>query len=438
MEKIVFIHLSDIHFSRSSGVSIHDLDANVRNELCLDAITVAKDIGTVTGLLVTGDIAFSGSKEEYDHATEWLRDFCRAVGCPAENVWVVPGNHDVNRILANRKLTRMLHQSLRKEDSDVDNELREISFDSQLAAALLEPLTEYNTFAERFGCSISAEKYYWERDLNLACGTVIRLRGLTSALISNADDTRGQILLGTAQVSVTRAPGVFHVTLCHHSPDWLRDNDAVEDHLKNKVNIQLFGHKHSQRLDEINGMVRLIAGATHPERGGREWIPTYNFMELSRHDSDHIGLRIYQRLWSQQDTKFVPWRDPKDGKDHREFFWSGFPAAAQSEKRSGGAQLAESAVSAVGMTKKDNNAMSPPNYERRLTYRFLTLSFRHQIAIAQNLNVLTDEDRALSNEALFRLLFKRAAENKLLARLWEETEKCHADPATFNPFENSR
>ncbi|HUW39425.1 MAG TPA: metallophosphoesterase [Rectinemataceae bacterium] len=442
MDNIVLVHLSDIHFTRSSGVSIHDLDTNVRNELRIDAVNVAKDIGTVTGLLVTGDIAFSGSKAEYDHATEWLSDFCRAIGCPEENVWVVPGNHDVDRKLATRKVTRTLHQSIREEDSDIDKELQEIFSDSQSAAALLEPLTEYNTFVGRFGCSISAEKYYWERDLNLACGTVIRLRGLTSTLVSNADDKRGGIVLGTAQASVARASDVFHVTLCHHPPDWFRDQDAVEDHLKSKVHIQLFGHKHSQRLDVINGNVRLVAGAMHPERGKREWNPTYNFLELSRRNNDQIGLRVYQRNWSQQDTKFVAYRDPTNGMDHREFFWSGYPVAVQPEKQSGGAhdprcaKIAESAVSPVQTIEKDHDTMPPPNHKRRLTYRFLTLPFRHQIAVAQSLNVLTDEDRALSDEALFRELFKRAAESELLAKLWEETEIRHADPAAFNPFES--
>lgn len=67
-----------------------------------------------------------------------------------------------------------------------------------------------------------------------------------------------------------------------------------------------------------------------------------------------------------------------------------------------------------------------------LTFRFLTLPFRHQIAIADSLNVLTDEDRALSDEALFRELFKRAAAKGLLAKLWDETEKRHDDRAPLN------
>ena len=153
MERVVLVHLSDIHFTRTSGVSVHDIDKNVRNELVRDATRLATKIGPITGVLVTGDIAFSGSKAEYDHATEWLREFCRTIKCPAESVWVVPGNHDVDREKAKRKVTRRLHQGIREENSDVDRELREILSDAQSADALLDPLAEYNTFAGRFGCT---------------------------------------------------------------------------------------------------------------------------------------------------------------------------------------------------------------------------------------------------------------------------------------------
>lgn len=445
MDKLVLVHLSDIHFTRASGVTVHDLDKNVRNELVLDANRVVSETGPVTGVLVTGDIAFSGSEAEFEHATNWLRDFCRAIGCHEESVWLVPGNHDVVRDKTKRKLTRTLHQEVRKDGSDVDKELREILSDAQSAAALLEPLADYNKFAGRFGCSISADKHYWERDLRLACGTPVRLRGLTSALVSNEEDRRTGIVLGSAQAAVERAPGVLHMTLCHHPPDWLRDHDAVEDHLKSKVHIQLFGHKHSQRIDEINGKVRLVAGAMHPERNEGSWLPTYNFLEISRRDSDRIGLRVYQRQWNQSETNFVAWHDPNTGKDYREFFWSGFPAPTKTEPHSvmpheaeGAAVGASSPSSVVAntMTAKDD-AMSPPNYERRLTYRFLTLPFRHQITVAKNLDVLTDDDRVLSDEALFRVLFKRSAEQDLLGKLWTETEKLHDDSADFNPFESS-
>lgn len=445
MEKLVFVHLSDIHFKGWSGASVHDLDKNVRHELVLDATEVAKKIGPVTGVLVTGDIAFSGSEAEFEHATTWLSNFCRAVGCPDESVWVVPGNHDVARDKTKDKVTRMLHQLVRKDDSDVDQELREIFSNAKSADFLLEPLADYNKFAGRFGCSISAEKHFWERDLTLACGTIVRLRGLTSVLVSNGEDRRTGMVLGTAQATVERAAGVLHMTLCHHPLDWLRDYDAVEDQLNSKVHIQLFGHKHSQRLYEVSGKVRLVAGAMHPERNEGSWQPTYNFLEISRRDSDQIGLRVYQREWYQPDTNFVASR-ANNGNEYREFFFPVFLEPTKTEPLSvatpeaTGAAVSASAPSRVvetTVTAKDD-AMPPPNHERRLVYRFLTLPFRHQITVANNIDVLTDADRTLGDMALFRVLFKRAGEMGFLGKLWAETEKLHDDPADFNPFESSK
>lgn len=445
MDKIVLVHLSDIHFTRSSGTSVHDLDADLRNELLRDVEALTKELGGATGVLVTGDIAFSGNEQEYKHATTWLKELCGKIGCHAESVWVVPGNHDVNRTLANDLVTKMLHERIRTKGVDeIDAQLRAFADHAQSARALLGPLAEYNRFAAYFQCSISAEKPFWERDLVLSCGTSIRLRGLCSVLVSNAQDARGNIVLGTAQATVPRIDGVEYLTLCHHPPDWLRDQDAVVSPLESRVRIQLFGHKHAQRVQAINNTLRITAGAMHPERNERDWDPMYNVIEISRLDDQRLGVRLFQRRWHKADLRFVADQDSHTGKPHRDYIWQDCPSPVRKESRAveapkaTPAELAVSDDVAAKTTAKDSDAMPPPNYERRLTYRFLTLPFRHQIAVAQSLNVLTDEDRALSDEALFRELFKRAAAKGLLGKLWEETEKRHADPATFNPFENSK
>lgn len=441
LEKLILVHLSDIHFTGSSGVSVHDLDADVRNELLRDAAALTKELGGATGVLVTGDIAFSGQRVEYDRAASWLVEFCRAVGCPEENVWVVPGNHDVDRKIANSKITKTFHESIRaKQGPALDKELREILSDDQSANALLAPLTEYNTFAARFQCSLSAAKPYWERDLPLPCGTIIRLRGLCSALVSNQDDAKNNIVLGSAQVSVHRLDGVEYVTLCHHPPDWLLDQDTVVTHLESKVRIQLFGHKHQQRVQKINETMRITAGAMHPERDGVDWDPIYNVIEIARRDDARLGVRLFQRRWHRTACRFVAEPDPDNGNPHREQIWQGCPPPARGEHTASATQgltRPDAAVPAVVSPKpiaKNADAMAPPNHERRLTFRFLTLPFRHQIAIANSLNVLTDEDREMSDEALFQVLFKRATEKGLLGKLWHETEKYHPDPAGFNPF----
>jgi predicted phosphodiesterase len=445
MEKLVLIHLSDIHFSGSSGTSVHDLDSEVRNELLRDAASVTKELGGATGVLVTGDIAFSGQRAEYDKAASWLLEFCRAIGCPEESVWVVPGNHDVDRKIANSKVTKTLHESIRaKSGTALDKELREILTDESSAKALLAPLAEYNTFAARFQCSLSAAKPYWERDLSLPCGTIIRLRGLCSALVSNQDDAKNNIVLGQSQVNVHRVDGVEYLTLCHHPPDWLQDQDTVISHLESKVRMQLFGHKHSQRVQEINKTLRVTSGAMHPERDESGWEPMYNVIEISRLDDQRLGVRLFQRRWHKVDHHFLADQDRNSNQPHHDYVWEGCPRPARKELPAVEAPTvtaASTALSSAVSAKtpvKDSDLMPPPNHERRLTFRFLTLPFRHQIAIAASLNVLTDDDQALSDEALFRELFKRAAANGLLAKLWDETEKRHVDPAPFNPFETSK
>lgn len=283
-----------------------------------------------------------------------------------------------------------------------------------------------------------------ERDLVLQCGTIVRLRGLCSAFVSNEHDAKNNIVIGQAQVNVQRIDGVEYLTLCHHPPDWLRDQDAVVSHLESKVRIQLFGHKHSQRVQEINKTLRVTAGAMHPERDESDWEPIYNVIEIFRIDDQRMSIRLYQRRWHKVDRHFLADQNKTTNQPYHEYVWQDCPRPTRKESHSVRVPivaLSDSATPAVIATKttaKDSDAMPPPNHERRLTFRFLTLPFRHQIAIANSLNVLTDEDRALSDEVLFRELFKRAAANGLLAKLWEETERRHADPAPINPFETPK
>ena len=63
------IHLSDIHFTAGDT---WDPDEDQRTELLADVRALVDEGGTVDGILIGGDIAFSGAKAEYDVAAEWI------------------------------------------------------------------------------------------------------------------------------------------------------------------------------------------------------------------------------------------------------------------------------------------------------------------------------------------------------------------------------
>jgi Calcineurin-like phosphoesterase len=96
--KAIFIHLSDIHFGqeKDGGTVVINDDAKAR--LIEDArAEVAKLGGKAAGVIVTGDIAYSGKKEEYQKAAGWLGELTNAIGCELIDVQMVPGNHDIDR-----------------------------------------------------------------------------------------------------------------------------------------------------------------------------------------------------------------------------------------------------------------------------------------------------------------------------------------------------
>lgn len=430
---ISFIHLSDIHFSAMSGATSFDLDGDIRHELIRDAQRQVANVSPIRALLVTGDIAYSGTTTEYAKAAAWLDELCVAIGLPSEDVCVVPGNHDVNRVVARAsKPTRLIHDSLRNVQTNlINSELRDLLSDHGACQLLLEPLAAYNTFAARYQCAIASNRPFWQRAFHLECGTTILLRGLCSVFVSNEGDQRPNMILGEAQAMVARDENTCHVILCHHPPDWMRDQDAIEAQLEAKVHLQLFGHKHAQRI-VIRGLgVRLAAGAMHPEREEPDWTPRYNLIELSRLDAATLNLKIHLRRWDRNSHRFTTENDPQTDRPFYSHDWK-VSAPPKTFKAAGCHSQAAPPV----LPDNPNPHTPEPilNPKRRLTYRFLSLPFRTQIAIAHAVDVLTDQDRALGDEELFVVLFARAAEQAKLALLWSETEKHHADGASENPF----
>jgi len=449
-DSLLFVHLSDIHFTGQSGDTCFDLDADIRNELQRDARALIAQLGQVTGILVAGDIAFSGINPEYEKVGTWLNGFCSELQCPEESVWVVPGNHDVCRDTVKKsKITRDAHERLRARAASpesIDAEIRDYCCDPVAARALFDPLIDYNKFAARYQCNIGPTRPFWERDFQLQHGTTIRLRGLSSVLVSDEHDSKGNLFLGTAQATVRRDDSVEYIVLCHHPPDWLLDQDTVKDQLESKVRIQLFGHKHFQRLLTINDSVRLTAGAMHPERKDKNWEPTYNFLQCGHLDNGSFYVRIYSRQWHKQTCKFLTAPDPSTGNEYFEKTWQS--AVKESRSTTQRVDLKQAQIppeDLCAMPPIETNTTSTTSaktqqdavmedHERRLTYLFLTLPFRHQMEIIQKLKLLTDEDSAMADSALFALAFARARDKQLLELLWSETAKRHELKTDENPF----
>ena len=64
---------------------------------------------------------------------------------------------------------------------------------------------------------------------------------------------------------------------------------------------------------------------------------------------------------------------------------------------------------------------------RKLTYKFLSLPHHRQLAIAQQLNLVRDEDEGARDNELYRRYFSRAQKENKLEELWKAVEKVSAE-----------
>ena len=116
-------------------------------------------------IFLTGDVAFGqigntkglSLKDQYEEAKEFLERMLNIFPrVPIYNIFIVPGNHDVNRTLVTNEQVAWLdslRRDKRKDGSKIINEL--IKNDSLQRKRYMKRLNDYKSFLEGGG--------YWQR-----------------------------------------------------------------------------------------------------------------------------------------------------------------------------------------------------------------------------------------------------------------------------------
>jgi 3',5'-cyclic AMP phosphodiesterase CpdA len=224
---MLLLHISDIHFKAKEAGQADDPNRALRNDLIQDIKKMRADVGKpADGILLSGDIAFAGKVAEYDFAYKWLEEvLCPAAGCRIEDVFVVPGNHDVDRSAeagpgqqAARAQLRQI--SARWANKEISKWLR----DRWSSEVIFGPIQNYNRFAVKFICALRPylsddEKRtedppgqpFARRDLSLNDGSTLRLWGFNSVLVSGEDDKKDNMLIDPAASQIEIEDGVTHL-----------------------------------------------------------------------------------------------------------------------------------------------------------------------------------------------------------------------------------
>ena len=311
---MLMLHISDIHFKSPDCLDPQmDPDASIRTRMMRDLAMQVQKLGKVDAILIGGDVAFKAAPDEYRTARDWIHQLTDISRCPKERVFVVPGNHDVDRSIIKNSFHIQTVQNAIASTSLANREwkLKQMLRDDTFGQLLFQAHAAYNEFAAPFGCQIWPAKPFWHQDIPLEGGVSLRLYGLTSTLLSGRegnDDKERDLYLSPLQTVLDPAPNTLNLVLCHHPLDWLEDGDAVDEALTTRAAFHVFGHKHRQRLVMDPSYVRFAAAAVNPSRAERPYDPGYNLIRLRVEGTKaerRVKVEIHQRRMQDNPERFV-------------------------------------------------------------------------------------------------------------------------------------
>ena len=273
MRTITWFHLSDLHFKTSDTSDAYNMDVVLEAFLQDIPQLITEDGLRPDFLAVTGDIAFSGQVEEYKLAWRFLDDLRAQLNkMPKERLFIVPGNHDVNR----KAIIPMASAAM--AGLDERDKVNEFLGNKDSLKVLLKKFDNYaaslHTHFEGH-LRFNEDEYFFVRTLELA-GRQIAIMGLNSAWASESDeDEKVKLLVGERQVrgAIKQADEAdICLVLMHHPFEFLRefDREGTEALLAQSSHFILHGHRHDTRLvrqSEPDAEVMVLsAGACYQKR----------------------------------------------------------------------------------------------------------------------------------------------------------------------------
>lgn len=316
---IRFLLLSDIHLL--SLAKEQDIHYCVRNSFLKDLADYVKANGSITHILVSGDVANKGEKSEYISAKSFFEQVCNVVGCSLKDVYVIPGNHDKNFNADRSELRHIINAGL-----SIDGDNNKISTscmfyqllkDTDAIRMMYAPFKAYFDFAlemdsydvimqrvleeNEFKYNPNSDTAYYSKLLGTLSGYDINLYGINSCLTSDwyDEDDNGnghKLFLPKLSYNIpTENEGCINISMMHHPLEKIASGTEISNLFDKKFHIQIYGHLHKP-VSSIDSSIRIQSGAFQPPKSGNKnengYFSVYNIVELDVKNEDTKDILV--------------------------------------------------------------------------------------------------------------------------------------------------
>lgn len=405
-----FVHVSDIHFGQERDHSIH-IHNDVKLQLIEDAAEVVAGLpaGVAQGILVTGDIAQSGTSQQYQDASRWLDELAGRIGCPIHRVQMVPGNHDLDRT----KLSVGGSALLNYIRAGGPAEYEQVISNPNDRATLLARFEDYGRFSFGYRCGLDEEaKFATNLRIEVGPDRWIRFVRLNSSLLCTGEEREEypELMIGSRQFTIPSKAGEENVVLIHHPLHWCKDSADVREYVHARARVFISGHEHNPKVhvepvSEGCDVLMLAAGAAVPYRSNDDYTYTYNIIEFDWDEaSDALVVTMYPRVWDragkcfQADDKRLGGKDPRFSLGSPNFRKLGPVTSAAGGGTTTDAGLTEPVVEDVpAATAGGELGETPPMPPAAEGYELALLRFFRDLVESERLRILVEMDAVPSD-----------------------------------------
>jgi len=317
---IVWLHLSDLHLCKArKGWDMH----RVLNPLIKDLQYMENTQGLQPDLVFfTGDAAYGELPEsslsvQYQEVEAFLTRVRNAFTQKIlkKNVFLVPGNHDVNRDKVLESQTLWLDQegTVAKITDLIQNGKNDWR-------QYMDRLESYREFLQNNGYTHllkDPERLVYTQIREIQ-GIKIGIGGFNSAWSCGRDREKSKLWLGGNWQNGTIVDDLeqqvaLKIALIHHPPGWFVDQEdnLISHAMKRDFTFFLHGHEHQKEINVIdNRHIRISAAASYEDAQGTNG---YNFVRLNLQTGD---VEIWLRKFDTHNHGWIPFAIANETDDH--------------------------------------------------------------------------------------------------------------------------
>jgi hypothetical protein len=255
--KLVIVQLSDIHIKTAE-----DLILQKAHEI-ISAVKSVCPKPSAYLLAFTGDIAYSGTTDQYQLAAIFINEIQAALKASDIPVFefLIPGNHDLD--LASEPDTReALLQHVKKHVEKID----------PTGETVKQILSVQNTFfkfeATMRGIAARSEECQLAHTETFEVGdSSIHVNCFNTAWVSTNPEVAGSLVFPLTLVKQSKDPATLEISAFHHPTNWLMPDNArgFRSAIERSSDIIFTGHEHEtsvyRKSDSETGDTEYIEGA---------------------------------------------------------------------------------------------------------------------------------------------------------------------------------